>query len=202
MSLNKPEGIMTTPVVKPERFDLDRFSTGISYVESSGGKNMYSTTSSATGKHQFLYEAIKDHPAMGGATQEQFAEDDELQNTIFKVAYEEGLTAPSYKRNIIDLTKDYKADLGDKWNFRPDELAALTHFLGRQGTRNYLASLRDGTAFGVPGVNKTPEDYLKAYNEGLKSYKPRPEAAPPVQRYPQSKSRMETLISLTGRSVK
>ena len=193
---------MNTPAVKPESFDLDRFSTGISYVESSGGKNMVSKTSSATGKHQFLYETIKNHPAMGGATRDQFAKDEKLQDKMFKLAYEEGLTAPSYKKNIIDLTKNYKADLGDKWNYRPDEVAALTHFLGRQGARNYFASLRDGTVFGVPGVNKTPEAYLKSYNEGLKGYKPRSEAAPPVQRYPQSKSNIETLLSLTGRSVK
>jgi hypothetical protein len=198
MSLNKPAGIMNTPAVKPESFDIDKFSTGISYVESSGGKNMFSKTSSATGKHQFLYEAIKDHPAMGGASQQEFGTNEGLQDTMFKLAYEEGLNAPSVKRNIKDLTKDYKADLGDKWNFRPDEIGALTHFLGRQGTRNYLASLRDGTAFGVPGVNKTPEAYLKSYNEGLKGYKPK--SKPSAN--PEFKSKIETMLSLFGTSVK
>jgi hypothetical protein len=79
----------------------------------------------------------------------------------------EGIGGPSLYKNAVDLEREYKPQLSDKWNFRPDEVAALSHFLGRQGARNYFAALRDGTEFTVPGQNKTPEDYLILYNEGV-----------------------------------
>jgi hypothetical protein len=68
--------------------------------------------------------------------------------------------------SAFDLTDEYSPQL-DSFDYTPDEVAALVNFLGRQGTRKYFASLRDGTEYKVPGVNKTPEDYLSLYREAV-----------------------------------
>ena len=79
----------------------------------------------------------------------------------------EGIGGPSLSRNAEDLEEEYKGQLGEDWDFRPDEVAALSHFLGRQGARKYFGSIRDNSSFQAPGVNKTPEEYLRIYNEGI-----------------------------------
>ena len=58
-----------------------------------------------------------------------------------------------------------KKCLGDKWNYSLDEVAAISNYLGRQGTRNYFAAVRDGKEYTPPGMNKTVEQYLKEYRE-------------------------------------
>ena len=64
------------------------------------------------------------------------------------------------RKNAVDLTEEYAPQFGEDWNYSLDDLVFLSNFLGRQGTRNFLASERDGTEFNVPGINKTPKEYL------------------------------------------
>jgi len=103
-----------------------------------------------------------------GVSREAFAADTALQNRIMEQRFEGNIPGvPGLMKNVIDLTREYKPQLGEKFTFRPDEVAALTNFLGRQRTREYFASIRDDKPFEVPGVNKTPEEYLKEYNLGF-----------------------------------
>ena len=116
---------------KPARgsnpFDSKSFKHGISYVESSGGKNLWNENSSGTGKYQFLYNDIKHFPEMKGITREQFRDNPELQEQIMDMALNNKLPGiPGLYKNARDLERDYKNRLGDKWNYRPDELAAET----------------------------------------------------------------------------
>jgi hypothetical protein len=147
--------------------DPKKLKKGLGYVESRNNPAAMNPTSSATGMYQILYNLIKDQPEMQGVSRDSLTRNPELQELIMDRRINEGIGGPSLSKNAVDLEREYKPQLGDLWNFRPDEVAALTHFLGRQGTREYFASLRDGTQFSVPGVNKTPEQYLRDYNEGI-----------------------------------
>jgi len=128
---------------------------------------MINPTSSATGMYGQLYSQVDDLPMMQGVSRDSLARDLRLQDMLMDMRINEGIGGPSLSKNAVDLEREYKPQLGEKWDFRPDEVAALSHFLGRQGTREYFASLRDGTQFSVPGVNKTPEQYLVDYNKGI-----------------------------------
>lgn len=163
---NKPN-LLIRAYQEGGELNFDNLKKGISYVESNNGKYMMNPTSTATGLYGQLYSEIKNLPEMQGITRDQFAADLDLQNLMFEKRYNNGFSGPSLSRNAYDLTKEYQPQLGDKWNYRLDEVAALSHFLGRQGTRNYFSALRDGKQFKPPGVNKTPEDYLKLYNNAL-----------------------------------
>ena len=147
--------------------DPKKLKKGIAWSESRGGKYMINPTSSATGLYGQLYSQVDDLPMMQGVSRDSLARDLRLQDMLMDMRINEGIGGPSLSRNAADLEREYKPQLTDKWNFRPDEVAALSHFLGRQGAREYFASLRDGTEFKVPGVNKTPEEYLRIYNEGI-----------------------------------
>ena len=147
--------------------DPKKLKKGLGYVESRNNPAAMNPSSSATGKYQILYNLIKDQPEMQGVSRDSLTRNPALQELIMDRRIKEGIGGPSLSKNAVDLEREYKPQLGDKWDFRPDEVAALSHFLGRQGTREYFASLRDGTQFRVPGVNKTPEQYLKDYNKGV-----------------------------------
>ena len=145
-----------------------RFLRGVAQVESSGGVNMMNPSSTATGLYGQLYSEVKGLPMLGGMSREEFAADTAMQNRIMEQRFEGNIPGvPGLMKNVIDITARYKPQLGEKFTFRPDEIAALTNFIGRQGTMNYLASIRDGKPFTVPGDNKTPEEYLKEYNLGF-----------------------------------
>lgn len=145
-----------------------RFLRGVAKVESAGGQLMMNPSSTATGLYGQLYSEVKDLPMLGGMSREAFAADTAMQNRIMEQRFEGNIPGvPGLMKNVIDLTREYQPQLGEKFTFRPDEVAALTNFLGRQRTREYFASIRDDKPFEVPGVNKTPEDYLKEYNLGF-----------------------------------
>ena len=133
--------------------DPEKLKKGLAWVESRNTSTAMNPSSSATGKYQQMYKSLRNEPEMT-------FEDSEISNL-------EGIGGRSLLRNGKELTQEYKSQLGDKWNFREDEVAALSHFIGREGTRNYFASLRDNTTYKPPGINHTPERYLKEYNEGL-----------------------------------
>ena len=147
--------------------DPKKLKKGLGYVESRNNPSAMNPTSSATGTYQILYSLIKGEPEMRGVSRDSLTRNPALQELIMDRRINEGIGGPSLSKNAIDLEREYKEQLGDRWDFRPDEVAALTHFLGRQGARKYFASLRDGTQFKVPGVNKTPEQYLRDYNQGV-----------------------------------
>jgi len=129
---------------------------------------MMNPSSTATGLYGQLYSEVEDLPMLKGVSREAFAADTALQNRIMEQRFEGNIPGvPGLMKNVIDLTREYSPQLGEKFTFRPDEVAALTNFLGRQRTREYFASIRDDKPFEVPGVNKTPEEYLKEYNLGF-----------------------------------
>jgi hypothetical protein len=144
-----------------DSLNIDAIKKGISMAESLGGVLMMNPTSTATGMYGQRYSEIKDLPIMKGVSREQFARSPELQEKVFNMRMDEGIGGPSLRRNAVELTEEYAPQLGDNWDYSLDDVAFLSNFLGRQRTREYFASLRDGTEFKVPGTNKTPEEYLK-----------------------------------------
>ena len=137
--------------------DPKKLKKGLGYVESRNNPAAMNPTSSATGTYQILYNLIKDQPEMQGVSRDSLTRNPSLQELIMDRRINEGIGGPSLSKNAVDLEREYKPQLGDMWNFRPDELAALTHFLGRHGTREYFASLTDGTQLIVPDVHKQPK---------------------------------------------
>ena len=146
------------------------FRDGVKHVESADGKLMRNPVSSATGFYGQLYSEIKNIPDMKGISRDKFQSDTTLQNTILNRRWEGDIPGiPGLDSSANDLTDEYKSQLKGKWNYTHDEVAALVNFMGRQGTRKYFASLRTGTTHKVPGVNKTPEEYLEEYRLGAGS---------------------------------
>ena len=141
--------------------------------ESSNGVNMINKTSTATGLYGQLFSEIKDMPELKGITREEFAADTTLQNQLLDMRWRGDIPGVrGLKENVKHYREKYSEQTKD---FTNDELAALSHFLGRQGGRKYFASIRDNKPFKVPGVNKTPKEYIKEYRKGKKrgGYKPR-----------------------------
>jgi len=155
--------------------DPEKLKKGLAWVESRNTSTAMNPSSSATGKYQQMYKSLRNEPEMTFEDSESsnlvlrdsLANNPDLQELFMDRSINEGIGGRSLLRNGKELTQEYKSQLGDKWNFREDEVAALSHFIGREGTRNYFASLRDNTTYKPPGINHTPERYLKEYNEGL-----------------------------------
>jgi hypothetical protein len=161
-------------------FDINSLIAGIMRVESNDGKYMINPTSSATGRYGQLFKEIKKLPHLKGVSRKDFADDVSLQDQIFMMRVDGAIPGvPGLSDNARDLARDYP-EVVDRLSYRPDEIAALTNFLGRQGTRNYFQSILDETGFEVPGVNKTPEEYLQLYNEGVREHLQRENAPRPT----------------------
>ena len=154
---------------------------GIMQVESSGGNpdEFINPGSSATGMYQQLYKQVKDLPVMQGVDRQGFAADTALQNKVMGMRFLDDLPGVTGElRNARDLTERFQPQFGDKWNYRPDEVAAMTYFIGRQGTINYLNHLLKGGKpedFKVSGNNMTVPKYMQVYNEGFGVEEEQPE---------------------------
>jgi hypothetical protein len=154
---------------------------GIMQVESSGGNpnEFINPRSSATGMYQQLYKQVKDLPVMQGVDRQGFAADTALQNKVMGMRFLDDLPGVTGElRNARDLTERFAPQFGDKWNYRPDEVAAMTYFIGRQGTINYLNHLLKGGKpedFKVSGNNMTVPKYMQVYNEGFGAVGEQPE---------------------------
>ena len=160
--------------------DPKKLKKGIAWVESNNNPSAMNPTSSGTGLYQALHSQVSNEPEMTYEDEDDYgyevsnlvsrdslANNPALQELLMDRSISEGIGGPGLEQNAIDLTEEYAGQLGDKWVFRDDEVAALTHFMGRQRTREYFASLRDNTPFSIPGTNHTAEMYLKKYNEGI-----------------------------------
>jgi len=148
-------------------FDLEGLSRGVSQVESAGGVLMMNPSSSATGEFGQLYNEIKDLPFMSGIDRKTFSEDRRLQAKVFEMRVEGDLpNIPSLRGNAIDLTDEYAPQLGSDWEYTLDEVAAISNYIGRQGSRDYFGAIRDGIDYKPSGVNKSVEEYLELYRQG------------------------------------
>jgi len=167
-------GKITDPDPYEDRdFNENAFIRGVRFVESRDGKYMINPSSSATGYYGQLYNQVDDYlkDVYGIDSREAFAKDSGVQDMVFGDRMYGRL--PGMGTGLIesafDLTDEYSPQL-ENFDYTPDEVAALVNFLGRQGTRNYFASIRDNTPFNVPGVNKTPEEYLELYRDAVNRY--------------------------------
>ena len=149
------------------RINISDLMRGVSEAESAGGILMINPYSSATGQYGQLYSEIKDLPFMQGVSRDEFSKDKDLQDAVFQMRVEGNLpNVPSLEKNAYDLTDEYAPQLGDKWNFTLDEVAAISNYLGRQGARQYFASIRDGVEYMPKGLNKPVAEYLNIYRQG------------------------------------
>ena len=159
---------------KDIKINKDGLKRAIAEVESINGVLMINPESTATGLYGQRFSELEEGKLYEG-TRDEFAKDLEAQNRIFDMRLNEGIksnkTTPLLK-DAFDLTNEYKDQLGDKWNYSYEDLIALSNFLGRGGTREFLGNvIRDGktleevypTKFGKDAkqANKTPYEYLE-----------------------------------------
>jgi len=152
--------------VPQDSLDVDFLKRGISMAESLGGVLMMNPESSATGLYGQLWNEVKGMPQLKGYDRERFAKDLEKQEEIFNLRLDEGINGPSLRRNAVELTEEYAPQLGEDWGYSLNDVAALTNYIGRQGAREYFASIRDGEKYEVPGTNLHPEEYLDKFRRG------------------------------------
>ena len=164
---------------------FDKLKVGISQVESLGGVLMINPESTATGKYGQRFSEIEDMDLPGPTrmsrlTRDDFAKDISLQDRFFEKRFEGTLKkdVPGLYRNAKELSKEYKSVI--EGLYTEDEVAALSHFLGRQGAREYFGNvLRDGKSlesvfpkkYGPKKEqsNKTPEEYIREYRKALRN---------------------------------
>ena len=152
--------------IPTDSLDTNMLRRGISMAESLGGVLMKNPDSSATGLYGQLWNEVKGMPELKGYDRDRFAKDLDKQEEIFNLRLNEGINGPSLRKNAVDLTEEYAPQLGDKWEYSLNDVAALTNYIGRQGTRKYFASIRDGEKYEVPGTNLHPEEYLDKFRRG------------------------------------
>lgn len=170
------------PAVDPEpniRVDREKLQKGVMAVESLNGILMKNPQTSATGLYGQLFKEIKDSEMLKGVTRDEFAKNIELQNRVWEERLRGNPDMFRKKRtgllqDGVDIYNEYKPQLGDKLEYTPTELAALSNFLGRQGTRILMGDvMRDGmsmaealpTFYGANAEydNKTPEQYIREF---------------------------------------
>ena len=174
-----PESNAATIKEKEEDINIERLKRGIAQVESAGGVLMKNPESSATGLYGQLFNQIKNFPELQGVSRDEFAKNLDLQDKIFEKRFYEGFEqtqTSSLQRDANELYDEYSKQLPENKMPTKEEIAVLSNFLGRQGTRFYLGYvLRDGRSLeevfpdkygpGAGQSNKTPEQYLALYNK-------------------------------------
>lgn len=159
--------------------DREKLQKGVMAVESLNGILMKNPQSSATGLYGQLFGEIENTEMLKGVTRDEFAKDIELQNRVWEERLK-GNPDMFQEKNTgllqdgVDIYNEYKPQLGDKLTYTPTELAALSNYLGRQGTRILMGDvMRDGmsmaealpTVYGANAEydNKTPEQYIREF---------------------------------------
>ena len=156
---------------KPIELNIDGLKKGISQAESLGGVLMKNSESTATGLYGQRFSELKGKDIYKGS-RDDFAKDIEAQNRVFEIRLNKGIDG---KRGLLqdaeDLYGEYKPQI-ENFEYSKEDLIALTNFLGRQGTRNFLGyHVRDGKSLAeaLPNLygsnakqaNKKPLEYLK-----------------------------------------
>lgn len=177
-----------------ENFDSSAFKKAISQIESNSGKYQSNRSSSAAGRYHFLYNNIKDLPELKGTTKLEFINDSVLQESVMDKALLGQLKGyPHYIFHAQDLKDTYNSDLSN------EELAAITHFLGKSGSRKYLSSQ---DSFKVPGNNATVKDYLSKFNSAFIPTSANTDSLSPAKLSSNDKERMEAMrVQQDGTSV-
>ena len=155
--------------------DFEKLKQGVAYAESLNGKLMINPESTATGLYGQRFSEIS---TMYDGSRQDFANDIEAQNKYFENRYRGKLEGvKGLRESGIDLYKIYSKQIPN-FPYTTTEVAALVNFLGRQGAREYLGYvLRDGNSlesvfpdkYGVNAgqANKTPQEYIEKFNEGI-----------------------------------
>jgi hypothetical protein len=158
-------------------FDKNAFKKAIGQVESSGGKMLSNTTSSAAGTYHFLYNNIRHLPELKGMSKIEFMKDTKLQEQIMDRALNG--TLEGYP-NYVSYSKKLKAQFNSE--FSNEELAALTHLLGMGGVKKYLGNTEN---FKVPGKNASAEQYVDRFRKAFLPTNPKEDTlfdANPIER--------------------
>jgi LysM repeat protein len=162
--------------------DREALKAGIIHVESYDGKYMSNAESTSTGLYGQLFSEVENNEKYDG-NRDDFKVDVKAQDNIFNQRYDGTLfeNQKGLQESADDLYIEYKNQIPD-FPYDKTEVAALVNFLGRQGTREFLSKVvRDGKDIEevFPNLysedanqqNKTPDEYIEQFREGVKQYK-------------------------------
>jgi hypothetical protein len=167
---------VSEPKEAPFVFDAEAFKYGILFPENSGKRNYgaMNPSSTATGAYQILFSQADDWLPTHGyediKTRKDFAKSPKAQED-----YMDARINTYVGKDAADLTARYQPQLKDKWTYNVADVAALVHFMGRRGTMEYFAAIRDGrepmTVLPSHVRNLPPDEYLRRFRDGYNSYK-------------------------------
>ena len=160
---------------KPKELNIEGLKKGIAQAESLGGVLMLNPESTATGLYGQRFSELKGKDIYKG-TREDFAKDLEAQNRVFELRLNQGIDGTKgLIKDAEDIYNEYAPQIKN-FQYSKEDLVALTNFLGRQGTRQYLGyhvrdkkplsdSLPSLYSNAAKQANKTPDQYLKIVRE-------------------------------------
>ena len=171
---------MQTDPVKKLSKEFQDFRKGIYHAETlSGVLTKHQKGSSASGMYGIQWGQMKGAKADGyysDLNKTEFLADTALQSQVLLDRYNDEMPGVrGYKTTAEYLRKEYQPEIteaGGDFNYSDDELAALVHFLGRDGARKYLGYHKrdkkplDEALPNIYGPNKniknmTPTEYLE-----------------------------------------
>ena len=173
------EVVKETIKEKPKGLNIEGLKKGISQAESLGGTLMMNSQSTATGLYGQRFSELEGTDIYSGS-RDDFAKDLEAQNRVFELRLNKGINGKGgLIQDAEDLYTEYSPQIKN-FKYSKEDLIALTNFLGRQGTRNYLGyHIRDGKPLSeaLPNIygksakqaNKKPSEYLKVIREYYKT---------------------------------
>ena len=162
--------------------DKNSLKVGIIKAESLNGVLMSNTqeNSTASGLYGQRYSELSNNNLYNG-TREEFLKDIDSQNDIFSKRVDGTLfeNEKGLEESGKDLYYEFRNEID--MPFSQTEIAALTNFLGRSGTRKFLRDvLRDGKSleeifpdsYGENKVvkNLTPMEYIEEFRGAVKEY--------------------------------
>jgi hypothetical protein len=160
---------------KSNQLNIEGLKKGIAQAESLGGVLMLNPESTATGLYGQRFSELKGKDIYKGS-REDFAKDIEAQNKVFEIRLNQGIDGTRGLIKDAEEIYDEYAPQIKNFQYSKEDLVALTNFLGRQGTRQYLGyHVRDRKPLSdsLPSLygnaakqaNKTPDQYLKIVRE-------------------------------------
>ena len=162
-----PEMLDFPVIQRPTLFNRDDFASGLMYVESSNGKQLFNKNTTASGPFQFMYSEMKKFPEYANMTRQEFGNMGmDKHRKILDKTIDGGFKGrPGLEKNARDLKKRFGKEAW--FDYTPAEIALLTHNMGRGGAIKYFESRKAGKTFTPSAGNMMPEDYIKKYHYGV-----------------------------------
>lgn len=126
------------------QFNTSAFKQAIKDFDSFYAGDNSNLVPSSSGSYRFKYDDVKDLPEFKGVSKREFLSDEDLQDSAMELAMNGKMPGrKGYSQVAFNLKNKYNTVL------RPDEIAALTHIIGEEGTENFLSNPEGENSSGI-----------------------------------------------------